>query len=48
MLELYGITWETFPGGVEAWQKGLHPEDWDKTIEECQAALRCSKKLSAF
>jgi PAS domain S-box-containing protein len=44
MLALYGLTWETFPGGVEAWQNGLHPEDRDKTIEECQAALRGEKE----
>ncbi len=43
MLELYGLTRETFPGGIEAWQKGLHPEDRDMTIEECQAALRGEK-----
>ncbi|MBF0554604.1 MAG: PAS domain S-box protein, partial [Nitrospirae bacterium] len=40
MLELYGLTWETFPGGVEAWQNGLHPEDRDKSLEQCNAALR--------
>ena len=44
MLELYGLTRETFPGGIEAWQNGLHPEDRDKTIEECQAALRGEKE----
>lgn len=32
MLELYGMTLETFPGGIEAWQNGLHPEDRDKTV----------------
>ncbi len=44
MLELYGLTRETFPGGIEAWQNGLHLEDRDKTIEECQAALRGEKE----
>ncbi|MBF0459279.1 MAG: PAS domain-containing protein [Nitrospirae bacterium] len=44
MLELYGLTWETFPGGVEAWQNGLHPDDRDKTIEECGAALKGEKE----
>ncbi len=43
MLELYGLTWDTFPGGIEAWQNGLHPDDRDKVIEECQAALRGEK-----
>jgi PAS domain S-box-containing protein len=44
MLELYGLTPETFSEGIEAWQKGLHPEDRDRTIEECQAALRGEKE----
>ncbi len=44
MLELYGLTWKTFPGGIEAWQNGLHPEDRAATIEECQAALRGEKE----
>ncbi len=44
MLELYGLTRETFPGGIEAWQNGLHLEDRDKTIEECQAAVRGEKE----
>ncbi|MBF0565343.1 MAG: PAS domain-containing protein [Nitrospirae bacterium] len=44
MLELYGITRETFPGGVDAWHNGLHPEDHDKVIEECEAALRGEKE----
>ena len=45
MLELYGLTRETFSGGFEAWQNGLHPEDRDKAIEEFQAALRGEKEL---
>ncbi|MBF0559177.1 MAG: PAS domain-containing protein [Nitrospirae bacterium] len=40
MLELYGHTRESFPGGVEAWERGLHPDDHDRTWEECQASLR--------
>jgi PAS domain S-box-containing protein len=40
MFELYGLTQENFPGGVEAWERGLHPGDSSKAIEECQAALR--------
>lgn len=40
MLELYGLTRENFPGGVEAWERGLHPDDSSRAIEECQAALR--------
>ena len=40
MLELYGLTHDNFPGGVEAWQQGLHPDDSSRAIEECQSALR--------
>jgi PAS domain S-box-containing protein len=39
MFELYGLTRENFPGGIEAWQQGLHPDDSSRAIEECQAAL---------
>lgn len=44
MLELYGLTRETFPGGVEAWQNGLHPEDRERIIEENNAVLRGDKE----
>ncbi len=44
MVELHGLSRETFSGGIEAWQSSLHPEDRDKTIEECQAALRGEKE----
>lgn len=40
MFELYGLTRENFHGGVEAWERGLHPDDSFRAIEECQAALR--------
>jgi PAS domain S-box-containing protein len=40
MLELYGLTREDFPGGIEAWEQGLHPKDAARAKEECQAALR--------
>lgn len=43
MLELYGLSRQNFAGGVEAWQNGLHPEDRERAIEECQAALRGEK-----
>jgi PAS domain S-box-containing protein len=40
MLELYGLNRENFPGGIETWEKGLHPEDSSRAIEEFRAALR--------
>jgi PAS domain S-box-containing protein/putative nucleotidyltransferase with HDIG domain len=39
MLELYGLTRENFPGGIKAWEQGLHPDDSSRAIEECRAAL---------
>lgn len=39
MFELYGISRETFPNGVDAWMNGLHPEDKERAVAECQAAL---------
>ncbi len=40
MLELYGLTPESFPGAVEAWEQGVHPEDFSRAREESRAALR--------
>jgi two-component system cell cycle sensor histidine kinase/response regulator CckA len=45
MLELYGLTREAFPGGVEAWENGLHPDDRETAVSECQAALRGEKEF---
>jgi PAS domain S-box-containing protein len=45
MLELYGLTRENFPGGVEAWEHGLHPDDAPRAIDECQAALRGEREF---
>jgi PAS domain S-box-containing protein len=43
MLALYGLTRDEFPGGIEAWKQGLHPEDRERAIAECQAALDGSR-----
>jgi PAS domain S-box-containing protein len=40
MMAIYGYTQQSFPGGIEAWQQGLHPDDRDATWEACLAALR--------
>jgi PAS domain S-box-containing protein len=40
MMALYGHTRQTFPGGIEAWQNGLHHDDREATWEACQSALR--------
>ena len=43
MFELYGITRETFPNSIDAWMSGLHPEDKEAAIAECQSALNGEK-----
>ncbi len=40
MYELYGISNQAFVKTVDAWLNGLHPEDKDRAIEECNAALK--------
>ncbi len=40
MFELYGITPTTFPSNIDAWTNGLHPDDRDAAIAQCQAALK--------
>lgn len=39
MFELYGITRDTFPNNIDAWTNGLHPEDKQMALDECNAAL---------
>ncbi len=45
MLELYGITRDTFPSNIDAWLDGLHPEDKVTAIAECQEALKGDKEF---
>ena len=45
MFELYGVTSETTPNNIDAWLNGLHPDDKDKAVAECQAALRGEKEF---
>jgi PAS domain S-box-containing protein len=45
MFELYGITRETFPGNVDAWVNGLHPEDKEAAVAASQAAVNGEKKF---
>jgi PAS domain S-box-containing protein len=45
MYELYGFTHENFPGGIQAWEGGLHPDDASRAIEECQSALRGEREF---
>ncbi len=45
MFELYGITRDAFPSNIDAWMNGLHPEDKETAIAECQAALKGEKEF---
>ncbi len=45
MFELYGITRDAFPNNIDAWMNGLHPEDKETAIAECQQALKGEKKF---
>ena len=45
MFELYGITREESPNTIEAWMNGLHPDDRETAIAECQAALNGNKEF---
>ena len=40
MFRLYGIAPDRFCHAIEAWQKGLHPDDRVRAERECFAALR--------
>ena len=39
MFELYGISRESSSNTIEAWTNRLHPDDKERAIAECQAAL---------
>ena len=45
MFELYGVSKDAFKNGVEAWEKGLHPEDNAAATEAFQSAIRGEKEL---
>ena len=40
MFALYGASREEVRGTVQDWKDGLHPEDLERAIAECEAALR--------
>ncbi|HBO43209.1 MAG TPA: hypothetical protein DD670_04600 [Planctomycetaceae bacterium] len=45
MFRLYGITPNDFGGAYEAWQAGVHPEDWPRVEAETQMALHGAKEF---
>ena len=48
MFELYGVKPDAFPSNIDAWTNGLHPDDKDRAIAECQAALNGEKKFDTI
>lgn len=48
MFKLYGITPESFPNSIDAWINGLHPEDKQRAIEECNLALNGEKEFNSI
>jgi PAS domain S-box-containing protein len=46
MFELYGITNDTFPSNVDAWINGLHPDDKQRAIDDCNAALNGEREFN--
>ena len=40
MFQLYGATREEIHGTVQDWKNGLHPEDLERAITECEAAIK--------
>lgn len=48
MFELYGISRDSFPSTLDAWTNGLHPEDRERAIADCQAALHGEKDFDTF
>ncbi len=40
MFQLYGTTREAIHGTVQDWKDGLHPEDLEQAVRECEAAIK--------
>jgi PAS domain S-box-containing protein len=45
MFKLYGVAHSEFEGAYEAWEKGLHPDDREKTVAALQHALDTNSKF---
>jgi PAS domain S-box-containing protein len=46
MFDLYGIKKDTFVETVDAWMNGLHPDDKDRAIAECNDSLKGIKDFN--
>lgn len=45
MYTLYGVSPDQFGGAYEAWAKGLHPDDRDRSHREIQAAIQGEREF---
>ena len=45
MYHLYGIKEEDFEGAYPAWEKGLHPDDKERSVAEIENAIRDAGKF---
>ena len=45
MLKLYGFDKDNFEGAYETWQKGVHPDDLERTDREVKQAIRGEKEF---
>jgi len=48
MFELYGVTRDAFPSNIDAWTNGLHPDDSQRAIDECNSALNGEKEFNTI
>ncbi|MFZ4398977.1 MAG: PAS domain S-box protein [Bacteroidales bacterium] len=48
MFELYGITKDDSPNNIDAWTNGLHPDDKQMALDECNAALKGEKDFNTI
>jgi|GEM_PF-3189030 len=46
MMKIYGIDQQEYSAVYEMWERSLHPEDRDRTIEEYEMALRGEKPFN--
>ena len=46
MFELYGISKSNSPNNIDVWIKGLHPEDKQAALAECEMALMGKKPFN--
>ncbi|MBL8028494.1 MAG: PAS domain-containing protein [Fibrobacteres bacterium] len=46
MFEIYGINRNTFPNNIDGWTNGLHPDDKQRAIDECNAALAGEREFN--